>query len=119
MPLKADASARTITGHQFTRMAFDATIGQGQPKPTPAIEAAAAANCRSRVVLSRAAPRACCGRKARVRLLTRAAPGLTVAYQSPCSMQHGQKIVCEPVELPERATGGPRPEALASVPDHH
>jgi glycolate oxidase iron-sulfur subunit len=29
----------------------------------------------------------------------RTAPALTVAYQSPCSMQHGQKITAEPVEL--------------------
>jgi glycolate oxidase iron-sulfur subunit len=29
----------------------------------------------------------------------RTAPPLTVAYQSPCSMQHGQKIVTEPLAL--------------------
>jgi glycolate oxidase iron-sulfur subunit len=29
----------------------------------------------------------------------RTAPALEVAYQSPCSMQHGQKIMREPVEL--------------------
>lgn len=29
----------------------------------------------------------------------RTAPQLTVAYQSPCSMQHGQKVVREPIEL--------------------
>jgi glycolate oxidase iron-sulfur subunit len=30
---------------------------------------------------------------------TRAAPGLTVAYHSACSLQHGQKVTAEPVAL--------------------
>jgi glycolate oxidase iron-sulfur subunit len=34
---------------------------------------------------------------------TRAAPGLTVAYHSACSLQHGQKITAEPKALLRRA----------------
>ena len=34
---------------------------------------------------------------------TRPAPGLTVAYHSACSLQHGQKVTAEPVALLRRA----------------
>jgi glycolate oxidase iron-sulfur subunit len=34
---------------------------------------------------------------------TREAPGLTVAYHSACSLQHGQKVTAEPVALLKRA----------------
>jgi glycolate oxidase iron-sulfur subunit len=34
---------------------------------------------------------------------TRQAPGLTVAYHSACSLQHGQKVTAEPVALLRRA----------------
>ena len=34
---------------------------------------------------------------------TRDAPGLTVAYHSACSLQHGQKVTAEPVALLKRA----------------
>jgi glycolate oxidase iron-sulfur subunit len=34
---------------------------------------------------------------------TRAAPGLTVAYHSACSLQHGQRVTAEPVALLRRA----------------